>query len=78
MTLRENLSSPATRGPTVALLISGAALLVLVLVMLLAIPAMLEGGAGALLAWLPYLYVATLTATMISSVALSRRRRGPS
>lgn len=73
MSLRANLRSPATRWPTIAVLIASGISLLLVMATLVSVPAMLVGGADLFVAWMPYLYAMTIAATVVSTVVLQRR-----
>ena len=73
MPLRTNLQSPATRWPTIAVLIASGISLLLVLATLLCVPAMLVGAADVFVAWMPYLYGAAIGATVLSTLVLQRR-----
>ena len=73
MTLRANLQTPATRWPTIAVLITSGMLMLLVIAMLLSIPAILVGAADVFVSWMPYLFGATIAATVVSTLVLNRR-----
>lgn len=73
MALRSNLRASATRWPTITVLITSGILLLLVVAMLLAIPALLVGAADLFVSWLPYLICATVGATVLSALVLQQR-----
>lgn len=73
MSLRANLQSPATRWPTIAVLIASGISVLLVLATLLSVPAMLVGAADPFVASVPYLYGVASGATVFSALVLQRR-----
>ncbi|WDM44933.1 hypothetical protein KV395_17490 [Microbacterium luteolum] len=73
MSLRTNLQSPATRWPTIAVLIASGVSMLLVIATLLSVPAMLVGAAVPFVAWMPYLYGVAIGATVLSTLVLQRR-----
>jgi len=73
MSIRSNLETPGTRAPTIAVLISCALAVAVVVTLLVSLPAISTGTAGGLMGWALPLLAAAIVAIVISSVFLTRR-----